>query len=383
MKIGILGGSFNPPHAGHLDAARSSARQLELDKLIVIPSGTPPHKVLPEGSPTALQRLEMTRLAFRDVPNCEISDIEVRRTGESYTIDTLRELCGVYPDAEFYLVVGTDMFLTLSRWKDANEIFRRATPAVTLRLFHLEAQIAAEAARLKSLGVAVEIIRNDTIETSSSELREELISRNWTRHLDYLVYSYIIENGLFGAKPNFDWLRLEAYRLLDDKRIRHVAGCEGEAVCLARRWGASLDEAREGAILHDITKRLDAEAQLALCDRYGIALDELSRSTPKILHGHTAAELAAERFNVSDAVKSAIKWHTTGHAGMTLLEKIIYLADYMEPNRDFDGVEKLRALAYRDIDAAMLLGLQMTVDDLTERGLAIDTNTLGAMNSLK
>jgi len=383
MRIGIYGGSFNPPHAGHVDCATAAARQLALDRLIVIPSAAPPHKAMPPNSPTAQERLEMTRIAFRNVAACEVSDIELRRGGESYTIDTLRELKKQFPDAEFYLIIGTDMFLTLSQWYEAEAVMSLATPAVATRTFGMETATAAEAARLATLGVRTEIIVNDTIEISSSKLRRDLVSRNWTRNLDYSVYSFIMERGLYGAKADLDWLRFEAYKMIDSRRILHVTGCEGEAVRLANRWGADVTEAREAAILHDITKHLSPEEQFALCDTYGLALTPELCENPKLLHSHTAAEIAAERFNVSDAVKSAIKWHTTSHADMTLLEKVIYLADYIEPNRKFNGLEELRALAYQNLDAAMLLGLEMTIDDLTRRNLSIDRYTHEAINSLK
>jgi len=382
MKIGVFGGSFNPPHVGHVDNATATQRQLGLDLLLVVPSGVPPHKALPQNTPTAQERLEMTQIAFRDVPRCKVLDIELRRAGESYTVDTLIELRGQYPDAEFFLIVGTDMYLTLTQWHKAGELLSLATPAVGLRELGMEPHTEAEAERLAAFGIKTEIVENDTIEISSSELRRQLAERIWSRQLDYSVYSFIIERGLYNARPNLDWLRFEAYKLLDDRRIRHVAGCESEAVCLARHWGADETDAREGAILHDITKRLGNDEQLALCEKYGIEVDDFMHSTPKILHGHTGAELAAERFNVSDAVKSAIKWHTTGRADMTLLEKIVYLADYMEPNRTFDGVAELRELAYRDLDAAVILGLQMNFDDLTARGLEFDKNAVEAMNSL-
>ena len=383
MKIGIYGGAFNPPHSGHVDCAVSAAQQLALDLLLVIPSGTPPHKALPSDSPTAQDRFKMAQLAFRNVPSCEVTDIELRRQGESYTIDTVRELEQMYPGAQFYLIVGTDMYLSLTTWCESDALLRRITPAVALRTPGMEPETAAEAERLAGFGVSTEVVRNNTIEISSSQLREALSSRNWTYHLDYLVYSFIIERGLFGAKPDFDWLRLEAYKLLDEGRIRHVAGCEGEAVRLAIRWGADVDEAREGAILHDITKRLNHKEQLLLCKRYGIELDDFMRAVPKLLHGYTAAELSGERFNVSDTVKAAVKWHTTGHKDMTLLEKIIYLADYIEPNRRFDGVDELRAIAYQDIDKAMIRGLEMTCNDLLARDLKLDRHTLEALQDLK
>ena len=127
-----------------------------------------------------------------------------------------------------------------------------------------------------------------------------------------------------------------------------------------------------------MTKALTGEEQLKLCDNYGIILNHFERENPKLLHAKTGAAVARRIFGENDAVCSAIEWHTTGRAGMSLLEKIIYLADYMEPSRDFDGVEELRRLTWTDLDAAMLLGLEMTMQQLREKGSQIGPDSLAA-----
>ena len=112
-------------------------------------------------------------------------------------------------------------------------------------------------------------------------------------------------------------------------------------------------------------------------------LDIFERSHPKLLHAKSGAAVAGAVFGESAAVQSAICWHTTGKLDMTLLQKILYLADYMEPNRDFPGVERLRALAEHDLDEAVLLGLEMSLDLLTETGQPIDVNSRAARDFLK
>jgi len=174
-------------------------------------------------------------------------------------------------------------------------------------------------------------------------------------------------------------LRATALSFLKNKRIPHVLGTEQEAVRLAERYGADVEKARVAALLHDCTKKLNMEEQLALCEQYGIALDELEQKALKLLHAKTGAEIARDVFGVDDEIYRAIWWHTTGHANMTLLEKIIYLADYMEPNRDFEGVEELRKLAYEDLDKAMCLGLSMSLEDLKRRGHSPHKDTMAAL----
>jgi len=166
------------------------------------------------------------------------------------------------------------------------------------------------------------------------------------------------------------------------KRITHVQGCEQEAVRLARHWGADPDKAARAAILHDCTKYLEMDEQLQLCAKYGIVLDELERRAVKLLHSKTGACVARHVFGADDEICQAIFWHTTGKAGMALLDKILYMADYMEPNRDFPGVERLRKLAYEDLDAAVIAGCETSIQEMDERGLEVHANTLAARNWL-
>jgi len=112
-------------------------------------------------------------------------------------------------------------------------------------------------------------------------------------------------------------------------------------------------------------------------------LDAFSTHNPKTLHALTGSLVARRIFGENDAVVNAIRHHTTGKANMSLLEKIIYVADYMEPNRDFPGVDKLRALAFSDIDAALQLGLQMTVNMLKEQGREVSPESMEALSWLK
>ena len=127
MKIGIYGGAFNPPHLGHITAARAVFELLKLDKLLVIPTGHPPHKTLPPGSPGPERRLEMTRLAMAGLGDwMEISDMELRREGNSYTADTLARVKERYPEDELWLLMGADMFLTLQAWREPERILSLA-----------------------------------------------------------------------------------------------------------------------------------------------------------------------------------------------------------------------------------------------------------------
>ena len=167
--------------------------------------------------------------------------------------------------------------------------------------------------------------------------------------------------------------------LLKPSRVNHVLGCRDTAVALAKRWGADETDAARAGLLHDITKALDGERQLTLVGEYGIILDAFYRKNPKILHALTGSLVAEQVFGENEAVVQAIRHHTTGKADMNLLQKIIYVADYMEPSRNFSGVEKLRELAFSDLDAALKLGLTMTLELLKQQGSEISPESQEAL----
>ena len=369
MKIAIYGGTFNPPHRGHVESLQAVYEQAKPDRVLVIPASIPPHKELAAGSPDAEERLELTRLAFKELPYAEVTDMELTRTGKSYTSDTVAELLRKYPDAELMLAMGTDMFLSFETWHEYRYLIDNVTMLVFARREGEDEKIFKYGEYLESkYGAKINYIMHDPLPISSSEIRRLLPSRLGRELLPGVVFARIVKNGDYAAKPDFPWLREQSYAYLSPKRIPHVQGCELEAVRLAKRWGESEEDAAEAGILHDITKKLVLSEQLILSEKYGIINDTYETANVKLLHAKTGAALARDLFNISDRVYSAIRWHTTGKPDMTLLEKIIYMADYIEPNRDFPGVDKLRKLAYEDLDAAMVLGLKMSLEDIRSYG---------------
>lgn len=380
MRIAIFGGSFNPPHKGHLNSALYAAKQLQPDRFLVIPDFQPPHKDMGADSPTPQQRMDLCRLNFAAVPQVECSPLELHRGGKSYTADTLRQLRDKYPEAELYLLVGTDMLESLSRWYEADYILKNVVVAPFQRSEAEQIRIdKAKAALERDFGARVEVIASEPLAASSTEIRQALTQRGGRVLLTDSVYGYIIRNRLYGARVDFAWLREKSYAMLRPKRIPHVQGCETEAISLAKRWGCDPEQAAEAAILHDCTKKERLAEQLALCAKYGVQPDPLEQSNEKLLHAKTGAAVAEYEFGAEPAVVEAIRWHTTGRADMRLLEKIMYMADYIEPNRAFEGVERLRTLAYSDLDAAMRLGLKMSLDDIRAQGNIPHPNSLEAL----
>lgn len=377
----IYGGSFNPPHLGHVEAFAAARDFLQPERSLIIPSHVPPHKALAAGSPAGDERLELTRLAFAAFPEAEVSDMELRRQGVSYTALTLRELKAAFPEEEFFFLMGTDMFLTLESWYEYRTVLSLCTPVVLTREEGEEAAVRAHAGHLQTAyGLHALVLPRAPLPMSSTELRAALKERGGREKLPAAVYERIIQRRFYGARPELAWLRERAYAMLKPRRIPHVAGCEETARALALLWGEDADTAAEAAILHDITKKLTAAEQLRLCDEYGIMTDDAERENTELLHAKTGASMARALFGVDDAVFQAIFWHTTGRAGMSQLEKIIYLADAIEPTRDYEGVAALRECARRDLDAAMIMSLQRTIDYVVQRGGAVHVQSREALH---
>ena len=310
MKIGIYGGSFNPPHLGHMAAAESAAKYLGLDELLLIPAGIPPHKMLSADAAGADDRLAMTRLMGEQIAldtgvKVTISDMEIARGGKSYTADTLRILHEQRPDDELWLLMGTDMFLTFQYWYKPDEIMRYAGLCAFGRTEKDGEELFAP--QRKYLGQRfpgsriVTMTLPNLVDVSSTELRARIPKRETDGLLAPAVLGYIYRKHLYGTNLDLKRLTLEDLRpialsYLKAKRIPHVLGTEQTAKALAEKYGADVEKARFAALLHDSTKRLSMEEQLAMCEHYHIELDELEKKALKLLHAKTGAALARDVF---------------------------------------------------------------------------------------
>lgn len=389
-KIGIFGGTFNPPHRGHLQAAWEVKNALELDRVIFIPDAIPPHKEMPAGSPTPEQRLRMVQEAVKDIPFASVSDIELHRSGKSYTSDTLAELKKLYPGDQLYLITGTDMFLSLHTWHAPEEICKHA---VIVGLCRKEKDDPAEFLAQKELlecqyGAEVSLVSNQVLEISSTKVRRLLILGGEEKYLTEPVIRLIRQEGLYGTDACYknlsdEELRAVSIALLKPKRVNHVLGCAEMAVKLAQRWGADERVALRAGLLHDVTKAIDGIDQLLLVDKYDILISDFERNYPKVLHAKTGAAVAKYVFGESEEVTDAIYWHTTGRADMTLMEKIIYLADYIEKTRTFEGVEELRVMAFEDLDRTLLKSFDMVIAELIRENKSLCKETPEAREFLR
>ena len=198
MKIGILGGTFNPIHNGHIQLAQYCKNEVSLDKIFLIPTYTPPHKISKDLA-NETHRLNMCSLASENLEGFEVCDIEIKRQGTSYTFETLNSLKEIYPDDELHLIMGADMFLTLDKWKNPESIFANAVIIAIPRNDSDKEELERYYNTvIKDMGAKAVILPNNVQTVSSTFIRENIGDYNTISDLiDKKVYEYIISNNLY------------------------------------------------------------------------------------------------------------------------------------------------------------------------------------------
>ena len=367
-KIGVFGGSFNPVHNGHLALAKHAALALGIERVLFIIDRIPPHKTLAEGA-SDRQRLEILRLAVQDEPLFQVETMELEREGTSYTVDTMRELKARYPDSELYFFMGSDMLLSFTTWRSPDQIAKLAALVCTVRTGQNGGE--AEAATDLERRYGAKIILLDEVSPLSSTIVRNRIhdALPITDMIPDRAAHYIYLNGCYEPAellPFYHRLKAE----LKPERMEHTAYVMETAIALAQRFGADPKKARIAALLHDCAKYLPKETLLQYADTEPAMMP--------VLHAPAGADYAEKVYGIDDPeVLRAIRLHTTGDVGMTLLDKIIYLADMTEPSRSFEGVEKIRNAS--SIDEMMRLALLRSIWYIKERGNPIHPATLRAL----
>ncbi len=196
MKTGILGGTFNPPHSGHLNAAKLAKDALKLDKVLFIPTNIPPHKALPENAASPEDRCEMVRLLIENENWAKLDTMEIERGGASYTVDTLRAL-RARGENDLYLIVGTDMLMTFDKiWKEPREILRLSTLAVCARESDDWEKLETKAKELGNVfNARIQLVKGECVTISSTELRN---GGGLDRFTNRKLADYIRERRLYG-----------------------------------------------------------------------------------------------------------------------------------------------------------------------------------------
>lgn len=198
MKIALLGGSFNPIHKGHIMLADEVIKQLGIHRVIIMPTNLSPHK----DNKTLLSpkhRYNMCKLACCNHPRLEVSDLEIKRSGKSYTYETLNSLKELYPRDELFIIVGADMFMTLESWKHPREILSTASVIAVPRNSRDYKTLSSHSERLKKYNAETFILKNPVMQVSSTQIRKRLsLGLDVSGLLDARVLEYIYYNHLYG-----------------------------------------------------------------------------------------------------------------------------------------------------------------------------------------
>lgn len=377
-KIGIMGGTFNPIHNGHVALAQAAYDFCQLDEVWFMPSGCSYMKSK-DNIVAGEDRLNMTQLAIDGISYFKCSDLEVKRTGNTYTAETLEILSERYPENKFFFIMGADSLFGLPRWKQPERICALCTLAAVIRddvdLMELEKQkLYLE----ENYAADIVLLPFQKIDISSSLVRTKLENREDVDGIiPEKVLAYIKEKNLYKKTMSINELRNAIQKVQDEERYEHTLGVAYTAASLAVLNGVDSRKALIAGLLHDCAKCIPSQEKIDMCKYYGIPMTQLEIRNPFLLHAKLGARLAQEIYAENDNdILNAIENHTTGRADMSLLEKIIFIADYMEPNRNkAPNLMQIRKMAYEDLDQALVMILQDTLDYLEQTGNEIDPGT--------
>lgn len=358
MRIGLLGGTFNPIHRAHVQMAEIARDEAALDLVLLMVAADPPHKAVDEDVPAG-ERFRLTQLAIAGKERLLASDQEIVRGGKSYTLLTLQELTRQYPDAEISIIIGSDTLSDLVNWYHPEEVLKIAGVLCVPRV-GIDQNDAATAQMLRErYGARVRLLSAKAEVIASTEIRKRLtaglpVDGLMPERVEQAVY----ECGAYFPK-DVRALQEQCREALNPKRYSHVCGTMRSAATLAVLWKQDAAKARIAALLHDCAKCLPPLTQEILSgDESGIA---------PVYHAFAGAVLAKMEYGITDeTILRAIRLHTTGDWGMTDFDALIYAADLVEPTRDFPGVEEYRSRISADIDAFMRYAL-VRVAQLVER----------------
>lgn len=391
MKVGIMGGTFDPIHFGHLAMAESAREIFSLDEVLFIPSARPPHKVEKQVT-SEVHRLMMTFLATKTNKFFQVSPMEFMRDGLSYTLDTVDELHKKFgEDTELFFIIGSDSMVDLPKWHRAKELVEKvhfisaARPGVNVNFEELEKFFGAEGMQ------HIHQIESPALEISSTDLRERVKNgRSIKYFVPEVVEEYIYKERLYFEKDKIssmstDEMRRELQKRLKKERFAHSIGVANTAVKLAKKFGVDEEKAYIAGLLHDCAREFENNDLPAEAEKRGIKIGEVEKTMPLLLHAYIGAQMISEIYDVHDEeIAQAIYRHTVGARNMTKLDKIIYFADMIEPNRNYPGVEKLRALAEEsyNLDEIILTALNESIIFVTQKNSLVHPDTIDARNFL-
>ena len=363
-RIGLLGGTFDPVHYGHLRLAEQCREKLQLEEVWFIPAFLPPHKDWAISPYEKRRRWLEQVLAGADW--CRILDIEKEREGKSYTYHTLKALHKQQPDCEFYFLTGADSLEKLDTWYHWEDILDLCHFVATSRPGYsggIPEKLKKEARKRKGGILCLEI---DALNISSTEVREKIALR---QDISQLVPAEIISEVGDSMEIKVEGYKEILKKRLSAKRYTHSVGVANTSAKLAGMFNGDIERAYLAGLLHDYAREVSGSELLELAVAHDLCGDAVDLLQPSLLHGPVGAWMLKTQGIIDDeTILNAIRWHTTGHPDMDQLARIVYIADYIEPGRDFPGVDALRQIAYRDLDLGMLAGLDHTISYLIQRG---------------
>jgi nicotinate-nucleotide adenylyltransferase len=374
VRILIFGGSFDPPHKGHAALLKAAARQLKPDRILVIPAYQAPLKGRPGAS--AKERLKMLELGllpllprkFRKKTFLDLSELRSRR--QVYTVDTLSRFGTRHPGAEFHFVTGADSAAGFPRWKNPSELRKLARWWTAARPGG--GKPPAFFGRIKG-GMP---------DISSTDIRARLMRGESVRGLVAKAVARRIED------KNLYWSGLvgELERRLKPARFEHTLRVAELAEALARAHGQDAEKARLAGLLHDLGRSVPAPEMPRFARRHGVripALAQIARHNPLLAHAHLSGHLAAKLGCEDPEVLSAVRKHTLGDARMSPLDRLLFVADACSADRDYPGVNKLRKLAFKNLDAAFAAVVKNKLGHVREQKLWMHPNARSLWNSLR
>ena len=382
MRIGILGGTLDPIHNGHIEIALAAMDVLGLDGVALMPSGDPPHK--PRAT-DKLDRLEMAKLAAAEHPGLYASDVEIRRPGTTYTVDTLSALSVEQPDVQWTYIIGADTLNALDSWREFPRVARLCDFAVIDR-----PGCDAELARLRAdaimacYGTHVALLPLSGPPLSSTKIRQRVaVGEDVSGEVPAPVAAYIRERGLYLCDYSEAQILEKLRGMITERRFAHTLGAAETAERLAPGCGVDVHRARLAGLLHDCAKSMPLEEMRALVTEGLPDTDAAELASRQILHAPAGMLLARDLFGVRDpSILSAIRKHTVGAGDMSPMDALIYVSDFIEPGREpFPGLDKARKLAEKDIYQAMLCCAELTAKHLRDHGQDIHPRTLNLISA--
>ena len=385
-RIGILGGTFDPIHHGHIQMALSVLNAVRLDRMLIMPSGNPPYKncdTVPE------DRWKMVVMACARDPRLIPSRLELDRSGNIYTIDTLLRLRQEHPKWELFYVIGADAVMKLKNWHRIQDVLPLVTFLVCPREHETgPAAFEEEVARLRARGAAISIVHMDPVNISSTAVRSALSKGESTPLLDGSVREFCGAKGLYGMPRRIDeadrWMDL-LFSALTPKRFAHSLSVANTARQLARIYGVNQLQAEEAGLLHDCAKCMPLREMRRIAVEHSLTDDPTVLESSALLHSLTGAWVARNEYGMADPeVLEAIAFHNTGCAGMSRLSMCVCLADFIEPNRESSPLlEQVRMLSVLSLERALLLSLEGTADYVRSRGKYLHPRTQETISWLR